>query len=337
MTRGGRAALAGAGGLLLRKGPVLGFLALCLLLLAPGHASAASPACTLTIANINFGSSVDVLPGGAVTVTGSWGLSCSGFGHSEIDRFCLNLGSGSGVSGSQRQLISGSNTLNYDLYQNSAYSTLWGSWQTGFDSAGMQIDITSNSSGNISTSIPIYAKLFASQQTAAPGSYSSVFPNSTSGAYATFAKAAGTNCPTGANHAQTGFSVLATVITSCYVNATTLNFGTAGLLSSLINATSTVSAQCTKGTPYNVGLNAGTTAGGTTTTRLMANGPATISYKMFSDSARTINWGNTIGTDTVGGTGTGNNQALTVYGQVPVQTSVAPGTYSDTVTATVTY
>jgi spore coat protein U-like protein len=306
-------------------------------LFACGRASAANPACTMTIANINFGSSVDVLPGSAVTVTGSWGLSCSGFGKSELDRFCLNLGSGGGVSGSQRQLLSGSNTLNYDLYQTSAYSTLWGSWQTAFDSAGMQIDITSDSSGNISTSVPIYAKLFASQQTAAPGSYSSAFPNSTSGAYATFARATSTNCPTGANHAQTGFSVLATVVTSCYVNATTLNFGTAGLLSSVINATSTVSAQCTKGTPYNVGLNAGNTAGGTTTTRRMANGATTISYKMFSDSAHSTNWGNTVGTDTVGGTGTGNSQPLTVYGQIPVQTSVAPGTYNDTVTATVTY
>ena len=313
------------------------FIVVVLLLMACGRASAANPACTMTIANINFGSSVDVLPGSAVTVTGSWGLSCSGFKRNDTNRFCLNIGSGGGISGSQRQLISGSNTVNYDLYQTSAYSTLWGSWQTGFDSAGMQIDIASDSSGNISTSVPIYAKLFASQQTAAPGSYSSVFPNSTSGAYATFASAGSTNCPTGANHAQTGFSVLATVTTSCYVNATTLDFGRVGLLSSAANSTSTVSPQCTKGTPFNVGLNAGNTAGGTTTTRRMANGPTTISYKMFSDSARTVNWGNTVGTDTVGGTGTGNSQPLTIYGQVPVQNSVAPGTYSDTVTATVTY
>jgi spore coat protein U-like protein len=39
----------------------------------------------------------------------------------------------------------------------------------------------------------------------------------------------------------------------------------------------------------------------------------------------------------VSGTGTGLTQTLTVYGRVAPQTTPKPGTYSDTIIATVTY
>jgi spore coat protein U-like protein len=66
-------------------------------------------------------------------------------------------------------------------------------------------------------------------------------------------------------------------------------------------------------------------------------GSALLGYSLFSDSARTVNWGQTVGTDTVTGTGNGTAQALTVYGDVPAGQYLAPGSYSDTITATVTY
>jgi spore coat protein U-like protein len=68
-------------------------------------------------------------------------------------------------------------------------------------------------------------------------------------------------------------------------------------------------------------------------------GPASalLNYAMFSNSTRTTNWGQTVGTDTVTGTGNGAAQALTVYGQVTAGQFVAPGAYTDTITATVTY
>ena len=58
---------------------------------------------------------------------------------------------------------------------------------------------------------------------------------------------------------------------------------------------------------------------------------------MFSNSGRTTNWGNTVGTNTLAETGTGTVQSLTVYGQIPAGEYVAPGAYTDTITATVTY
>jgi spore coat protein U-like protein len=134
----------------------------------------------------------------------------------------------------------------------------------------------------------------------------------------------------------TTFAVTATVQATCIVSATPMAFGTyTGLLAS---TTSTVSVTCTNTTPYNVGLNAGLASGATVTTRKMTGpGSALLGYDLFSDSARTVNWGQTIGTDTVTGTGNGSAQALTVYGQVAAGQYLAPGAYTDTITATVTY
>jgi spore coat protein U-like protein len=134
------------------------------------------------------------------------------------------------------------------------------------------------------------------------------------------------------------FTSTITLQASCQVVSTnTLNFGTQNILTANVDVQANFSVQCTNTTPYNIGLNAGSTAGGTIATRLMTSGAATVQYRMYSDAARTVNWGNTVGTDTVSGTGNGSAQALTVYGRVPVQATPAPATYNDTVTVTITY
>jgi spore coat protein U-like protein len=132
------------------------------------------------------------------------------------------------------------------------------------------------------------------------------------------------------------FGVTATVQATCLVSATTLAFGT--YTGAVATSTSTVSVTCTNTTPYNIGLSAGLATGATVTTRQMT-GPASalLGYALFSDSSRTINWGQTIGTDTVTGSGNGAAQAITVYGQATAGQFVAPGSYTDTITATVTY
>ncbi len=128
------------------------------------------------------------------------------------------------------------------------------------------------------------------------------------------------------------------IVAECNVTATnTLNFASSGLLDSNVDTTAVFTVQCTDTTTYSVGLDDGTTTGGSITTRLMTDGSATVSYQMFSDSGRTTNWGETVGSDTVAGTGNGSTQNYTIYGRVPVQTTPAPATYTDTVTITVTY
>ena len=142
--------------------------------------------------------------------------------------------------------------------------------------------------------------------------------------------------PAVAATATTTFGVSATVQATCLVSATAVAFGT--YTGAVANSTSTVSVTCTNTTPYNVGLGAGLATGATVSTRSMI-GPASalLNYAMYSDSAHSVNWGQTVGTDTVTGTGNGSAQAITVYGQTAAAQYVAPGAYADTITATVTY
>jgi len=153
--------------------------------------------------------------------------------------------------------------------------------------------------------------------------------------------AAGLALLSGAAHSATTtttFAVQITITASCTINsASTLNFGSNGVLTANVDQTSTIQVQCTNTSPYNIGLNAGTATGATVTTRKMTNGANTVNYSLFSDSGRTTNWGNTVGTDTVSTTGTGASQSFTVFGRVPIQTTPAPATYTDTITVTVTF
>jgi spore coat protein U-like protein len=66
----------------------------------------------------------------------------------------------------------------------------------------------------------------------------------------------------------------------------------------------------------------------------MMTGPksATLSYELYRDNARTLNWGQTAGVDTYKATGSGNAQPFSIYPEMPAGQFVAPGTYTDTVT-----
>ncbi len=144
--------------------------------------------------------------------------------------------------------------------------------------------------------------------------------------------------PTAANAATATntFAVSATIQATCLVSASPMSFGT--YTGTQTDSTSTVSVTCTNTTTYNVGLNAGLATGATVTTRSMTGpGSALLNYALFSDSARSVNWGNSVGTDTVAGTGNGSAQAITAYGRVAGSQYPAPGSYADTITATVTY
>ena len=138
---------------------------------------------------------------------------------------------------------------------------------------------------------------------------------------------------------STQFQVAMTIQAECRLtSATDLAFGNTGVIQTAITSTSTIGVQCTNTTPYNIGLNAGNGAGATVTARRLTSGAgATVTYQLFRDAARTLNWGNTAGTDTLAGTGNGAVQSLTVYGSVPPQSTPAAGNYTDTVQVTVTY
>jgi spore coat protein U-like protein len=153
---------------------------------------------------------------------------------------------------------------------------------------------------------------------------------------ATLALAGLTSAPALASTATTTFNVTATVQATCIISASNLGFG--NYSGSAIATTTSLSVTCTNGTSYNVGLNAGTASGATVTTRAMTGpGGATLGYGLYQDSGHSTNWGNTVGTDTKSGTGNGSAQTLTVYGNLSGNQYPTPGSYSDTITATITY
>jgi spore coat protein U-like protein len=115
-----------------------------------------------------------------------------------------------------------------------------------------------------------------------------------------------------------------------------LDFGTAGPLTSNVDNQTTFGVTCTDQAPYNIGLDNGQNASGGV--RRMADGNGNfVSYALYQDNGRTTAWGDTVGTDTEAGTGSGDEQTITVYGRVAPQTTPPAGSYQDTVVVAVTY
>ena len=302
-----------------------------LLLLVPTSARAAI-SCNVSMPPIAFGN-VDVLSGGAVATTSTVTVHCTGLG-STGGRVCISIGAGSASDAISRNLIGpGGATARYDLYQDAAHTQLWGSWQTGYDTAGVQVD-TNPTNGTATLNVPVYANFFGSQQTAAAGSYSSTFA---ADPYIQYGPRGSTSCPTGGSTASSSSSATATVLGACYVSATNINFGTVGVLASSTDGTGTVTVQCSPALPYTVSLNGGNSGATNPTLRKMSFSGSTVTYGLYRDSARSQPWGDTVGSNAAAGTGTGSPQNLTVYGRVPAQTTPAPGTYSDTIVVTVAY
>jgi len=136
------------------------------------------------------------------------------------------------------------------------------------------------------------------------------------------------------------FDVTATIVASCTITAGDLAFGNYDPLAvANTDATSTVTVTCSNGAGYNVLLDGGLSTN--VAARTMdddATGTEFLGYQLYSDAGRSTVWGETIGTDTVVGTGNGAAQNLTVYGRIPAgQTTPSVGAYTDTVTATVDF
>jgi spore coat protein U-like protein len=137
-----------------------------------------------------------------------------------------------------------------------------------------------------------------------------------------------------ATPATASIAVSATVQSNCIISAAPLAFGT--YTGALNDASSTVTVTCTNTTPYDVGLDKGLN-GASVTARQMKSGTTMLNYAIFSDTGRSTNWGSTIGTDAVHGTGSGSSQTLNVYGRISASQYVTPGAYADTITATLSY
>jgi spore coat protein U-like protein len=135
-----------------------------------------------------------------------------------------------------------------------------------------------------------------------------------------------------ATTATANLNVSLQVISSCAVSATPLTFPQSSL-SSIVDATATISVTCGSGTGYSVTLGDGqhSPASGL---RMLTSSNGSVEYYLYSDTNRSAPW---FGATAVPGTGTGSVQPITVYGRVPASPGAAAGSYSDVVQITVTY
>ena len=118
----------------------------------------------------------------------------------------------------------------------------------------------------------------------------------------------------------------------------TLDFGTYFSLSVLVSITSQIGngslrVNCLLNTPYKVLLSAGG-SGNVAARRMTGPASAQINYNLYTNATYATVWDNTTG---VAGTGTGTDQYLQVYGRVPAQSAPTVGTYTDTITVTVSW
>ena len=69
----------------------------------------------------------------------------------------------------------------------------------------------------------------------------------------------------------------------------------------------------------------------------MVSPSGALNYQLYRDSARQQIWGDTPGTDTETGVGSGLTTDRTVFGAVPAAQVVPAGDYTDTITVRIYY
>ncbi|WP_165848046.1 Csu type fimbrial protein [Paraburkholderia lacunae] len=135
------------------------------------------------------------------------------------------------------------------------------------------------------------------------------------------------------------FSHAAVGASSCSVSASGLAFGLYDTINPVTNGAVTITVNC-NAAQVSGALSA--SAGNSTnqSNRQMwymdTHGVRqTLRYNLYTDAARTSVWGTT---NTIPVTvGTSKSATLTAYGLIPGNQNVVPGTYSDSITITLTY
>jgi spore coat protein U-like protein len=152
--------------------------------------------------------------------------------------------------------------------------------------------------------------------------------------------AAAFTAPAFAATTSSTLNVDATVTANCTVSTSPIAFGSVNPISGAdVDASGGITVTCTNGTGWTAAAGVGSGSGASFASRRMSDGSNLLSYNIYTDSGRTSVWGDGTGsTATIGNTGDGSAQSVTVYGRVASgQTSVPPGDYDDTVSVTVTY
>ena len=241
---------------------------------------------------------------------------------------CIGMNDGANATSAPRKMASGTNRLSYDLYTDTARATRWANVKASLPRFVL-------TAATPAIAVPVYGRIAAAQTATPVGAYldtitPSVFWNNFSGTTPACSSLTKTI-------AVSTFQVTGTVTANCAVSATNLVFPSQSVINTLVDAQSNIFVTCTTNAPYWIALNGGTTGATSPTLRKMSLAGQTITYGLYRDTARSLPWLRTMGTDTASGTGSATSTTFPVYGRIPVQTTPAPGTYQDTVVVTVNF
>lgn len=337
--------------LMRRLAPLLGLL----MLLAAGQARADS--CTASMTDVLF-TPVSPIAGVNVTTTGTATVTCTWTGLLATPPYlvlfpnvtvCLFLGNGTNSANTTpRQLKYGTQTLNYNLYTDASYTAakIWGAPTVAATPTPIILTMTKGgSAGSLTQTVTVYGQLTAdaslsAARTAGTGSamYVSDFGAGSAAMQYSFVLGGLTACLAGPVSALP-FQARAEVINDCTISAGALAFPSGSLISNPVRATSSIAVACSPNAAYQISLNGGSVTGVVTGRKMqnLASASNKVSYQL-SNTLDGVVWGDgSGGTVMVTGTGDGSTQSVTVYGLVPSQSAVLPGSYKDTVTALVAF
>jgi spore coat protein U-like protein len=231
-----------------------------------------------------------------------------------------------------------SGTIQYELYTDASYqpSSIWG---TVGGTAPPAIDVTIGAGGSGNVSHAIYGLISGGQTTVPTDNVHSVYTQSPAVEVAWADATGNPSCTAigGSNLTGGSASVTATYQPTCTLSADPLAFGNLATTQNGADTSTALHATCSAATPFTVWMNGGLTGATDPALRQMQNGANRLTYGIYRDASRTQVWGDTASVNELGGSGSGGNLTIPVYGRVQPQTTPPVGTYTDTVVVTINY
>jgi len=129
-------------------------------------AQSPAPKCSFNVSDISFGT-VDLQKGNAYDAAGTFTYACTGDSR-EIIRICPSWGLAD--DGTRWITDAEGSKLFYNLYTDPERVTVWGTWYSK-SAKGPSIDVPLGRSERATGSVPVYARITASQQAVPPGTY----------------------------------------------------------------------------------------------------------------------------------------------------------------------
>lgn len=128
---------------------------------------------------------------------------------------------------------------------------------------------------------------------------------------------------------------------ACFVSATNVSFGSYDVFVAVpLDSTGTVTVSCDSRTDVTVSIGPSGTSGGFNPRQIgRVSGSDRLNYNLFTTASRTVIWGDgTAGTSTVliSNVRRGRPETRTIYGRIPAGQDVSVGSYSDSLTVTIT-